>query len=67
LNTLIFIDGWSGALQSTLLYAKDYNFVVQFIMSVYVAQSWCATYSCSNAYVKRTPGGFLRFQKHQMR
>jgi len=25
-------------------------------MSVHVALSWCAAYSCSNAYVKRKPG-----------
>jgi len=66
-STLAPRDGWSGALYS-LLCANDCDFVVKFTILVYVVLSWCAAYSCSNAYVKRKPGvAFFRFQKHQMR
>ena len=40
----------------SLLCANDCDFVGQFIISVYVALSRCAAYSCSNAYVKTKPG-----------
>jgi len=35
---------------------NDCGFVVKFIISVYIVLSWCAAYSCSNAYIKRKPG-----------
>jgi len=44
-----------GVVHCSLLFANDCDFVVKFIISVYVVLSWCAAYSCSNAYVKRKP------------
>ena len=45
-----------GVVHYSLLRANDCDFVVKFIISVYVVLSWCAAYSCSNVYVKRKPG-----------
>ena len=55
LNTLTLAprDGWSGAHYSLL--CADCDLLFNLFFSAYVVPSWCAAYSCSNAYVKRKP------------
>jgi len=37
-------------------FARCSTLILPIIISVYVVLSWCAAYSCSNAYVKRKLG-----------
>ena len=56
MNTLTLAprDGWSGAHYSLL--CADCDLLFNLFFSAYVVPSWCAAYSCSNAYVKRKLG-----------